>query len=108
MRRLPPAARQEPAPWVHFFFDGQQYEGREGEPLAFSLWAQGVRLLGWQEGSGAGRGLYCGIGHCFECRVRVDGLQDVRACLTPLREGLRAERQPPPAAPDSLEEPADV
>jgi sarcosine oxidase subunit alpha len=82
--------------WVTFWFDGQAYRGRAGEPLAVSLWRQGVRALGWREEGGAPRGLYCAIGHCFECRVTVEGERDRRACLEPVRQGLRAERQSPP------------
>ncbi|WJI17517.1 (2Fe-2S)-binding protein [Pseudoxanthomonas winnipegensis] len=31
----------------------------------------------------------CGMGVCFECRVRIDGLAHVRACMTPAREGMQ-------------------
>jgi D-hydroxyproline dehydrogenase subunit gamma len=31
----------------------------------------------------------CGMGVCFECRVRVDGVPHVRACLTPAAEGMQ-------------------
>lgn len=86
---------------VSFTFDGVAYQGFEGEPLAVRLWALGIRDLGQNEVRGGSRGLYCAIGHCFECRVTVDGERDRRACLTPLWEGLRAERQfpPPPLSP---------
>ncbi len=39
------------------------------------------------------RGLFCGMGVCFECLVSVDG-QPVRACITPVREGMSVEVQP--------------
>jgi D-hydroxyproline dehydrogenase subunit gamma len=38
--------------------------------------------------SGRPARMYCGIGLCFGCVVTVDG-QRVRACQTPVREGLR-------------------
>ena len=31
----------------------------------------------------------CGMGVCFECRVRIDGRAHVRACMTPAREGMQ-------------------
>jgi sarcosine oxidase subunit alpha len=37
--------------------------------------------------------MYCGIGHCFECRVTVDGIPDVRSCLVEVREGMRVALQ---------------
>jgi sarcosine oxidase subunit alpha len=56
--------------------------------LAAALWANGFILLGHNPNTGCPRGIYCGIGHCYECRVTVDGIEDVRSCLTPVREGM--------------------
>jgi aerobic-type carbon monoxide dehydrogenase small subunit (CoxS/CutS family) len=39
-------------------------------------------------GHGAPRGLFCGMGVCFDCLVTVDGVENVRACLTPVTEGM--------------------
>jgi sarcosine oxidase subunit alpha len=33
--------------------------------------------------------MYCGIGHCYECRVTVDGVEDVRSCLIRVRDGMQ-------------------
>lgn len=33
----------------------------------------------------------CGMGTCYECRVTVDGVTSVRACLLPVRDGMRVE-----------------
>lgn len=82
---------QQTAP---FTFEGRQLEGLEGEPIAVALLANGLRTLRHAEGSGEPRGLYCGIGQCYECRVTVDGTRNVRACVTPLRAGMRIERDP--------------
>ncbi len=82
---------------VTFYLDGQAVEGMEGEPVAMSLWALGYRVLGWNEESGRPRGLYCAIGHCYECRMTIDGQRDQRACCYPVRAGLAVERQTKPA-----------
>jgi hypothetical protein len=34
------------------------------------------------------RGPLCGMGTCFECRVTVDGVTNVRACLELVRDGM--------------------
>jgi len=73
---------------VRFRFDGVPVEAREGETIAASLLAEGVRKLRAHEHSGAARGIYCNIGHCMECRVAVDGRAGVRACLTLVSEGM--------------------
>ena len=39
--------------------------------------------------SGQPRAPLCGMGVCFECRVRIDGVEHQRACLVPAREGMQ-------------------
>lgn len=67
---------------VTFFFDGQVYEAHDQETIAAALLANGIRKLRVHEQSGTPRGIYCNIGHCFECRVSVNGVDGIRACLT--------------------------
>ncbi|GGB42280.1 (2Fe-2S)-binding protein [Virgibacillus dakarensis] len=76
---------------VTFTFNNETYQGLENESIAAALLANGIRTLRHHEESGAPRGIYCNIGHCFECRVTVNGQQGVRACLTPLKEGMVVE-----------------
>ncbi|WP_163971869.1 (2Fe-2S)-binding protein [Oceanobacillus halotolerans] len=76
---------------VSFTFNEKEYYGMNGEPIAAALLANGVRTLRHHEEKATPRGIYCNIGHCFECRVTVDGKQGVRSCLTPLQEGMVIE-----------------
>ncbi len=76
---------------ISFTFDGRDIHGRRGDTIASALWAVGLTVLG-QGAGGDPRGLYCGIGHCFSCRVTVDGVRGVRACLVLIRPGMRVER----------------
>jgi sarcosine oxidase subunit alpha len=39
----------------------------------------------------ASRAPLCGMGVCFECRVHVDGVAHVRACMTPVSEGMQVQ-----------------
>ncbi len=80
---------------VRFTFDGAAYEGLAGETIAAALTANGVRALR-KARSGAARGLWCGMGACFECVVTVDGKPEQRACLVKLADGQRIESAPPP------------
>lgn len=84
---------------ARFTFDGVAYEGLDGESIAAALTANGVRELR-RARSGDPRGLWCGMGACFECVVTVDGKPEQRACLEKLRDGMRIESAPPalPAA----------
>jgi len=38
---------------------------------------------------GEPRAAVCGMGVCFECRVRIDDTPHQRACMTPAREGMQ-------------------
>ncbi len=74
-------------------FDAREVVGREGEPLLATLLAAGVRVLRTMPRTGETRGGYCLVGRCTDCMVVVDGRPNVRACITPLRPGMRVETQ---------------
>jgi D-hydroxyproline dehydrogenase subunit gamma len=78
-----------PAP-VAIDVDGARVDAYPGESLATALLAAGVRVFR-RTPSGAPRGPVCNMGVCFECVVAVDGEPGVRACATPVREGMRVE-----------------
>jgi hypothetical protein len=82
-----------------FSFEGRELPAFPGETVAAALLAAGVRALRHGEGGGAGRGLFCGMGACFECRMVIDGLPNRRACMTPAAPGMRVARNPAPGAP---------
>lgn len=73
---------------VSITFDNKKYNALRDESIAAALLANGIRTLRHHEETGTPRGIYCNIGHCFECRVTVDGKQGVRACLTSVQEGM--------------------
>ncbi|MFJ5768953.1 (2Fe-2S)-binding protein [Psychrobacillus sp. NPDC093180] len=75
-------------PRVSFTFNHQKLEGLEGEPVVVALLANGIRSVRRCTTTGEPRGLYCGIGHCYECRATVDGVNNVRSCLTPLKANM--------------------
>lgn len=73
---------------ITFVFDDQKYKAYEEDTIASALLANGIRTLRKHEESGAPRGVYCNIGHCFECRVTAGREEGVRACLTPVQDGM--------------------
>jgi len=73
--------------------DGGELTAHEGESIAAALLAAGRRLTRWTARTGEPRGYFCGMGVCQDCLMTVDGLPNVRACMTPVREGLRVETQ---------------
>lgn len=77
--------RRPGAPAFTIRFDGEPVTAVPGQTVAAALWAAGVRSWRTSRVSGAARGLFCGIGVCFDCLVTVDGTPDQRACLVPAR-----------------------
>lgn len=78
---------------VGFSFDGQPMSGFEGEPIAMALHAAGVRVYRETPIRHQPRGFFCAIGNCSSCFMVVDGIPNVRTCVTPLHEGMRVETQ---------------
>lgn len=84
---------------VKFTFDGTTYTGLEGDTIASALLANGIRQLRVHEETGAPRAIYCNIGHCFECRVTVNDVNGVRACMTTIGEDMKVDSGKLQAAP---------
>jgi len=78
---------------VEFVFDGKRVKGYEGEPIATALLASGVKVFRYTVKSGSPRGVFCAIGRCTDCVMTVDGMPNVRTCITPLRGGLIVQTQ---------------
>jgi sarcosine oxidase subunit alpha len=95
MPRLPEASShsvrsREP---VSFTFDGKAMGALVGEPVAAALLANGIRAIRAHGKSGRPRGIYCGIGQCFDCIATVDGVTGCRTCLTVVKEGMEVESE---------------
>ncbi|WP_342358717.1 FAD-dependent oxidoreductase [Terrarubrum flagellatum] len=89
--------RLTPAAAVTFTFDGRPVSGLEGETIAAALSAAGDVALN-RRADGTARGLWCGMGACFECIVTVDGRMSQRACMTRIAAGMEVLSQAPSPA----------
>lgn len=78
-----------PSTRVRILVNGRMLDAREGESVAAALLAAGLRTLRTTLRRGEPRGLFCGIGQCFDCLVEVDGEARQRACMTRVRAGMR-------------------
>ncbi len=67
--------------------DGRPVTGITGQSIAGIVMACDQLELRRTAGEGRPRGVFCGIGVCFDCLVEVNGVQDVRACQRKAREG---------------------
>jgi aerobic-type carbon monoxide dehydrogenase small subunit (CoxS/CutS family) len=70
--------------------NGEPVSAFSGESVATVLLALGQRTFRHTD-QGAPRGLFCGMGVCFDCLVTVDGVENVRACMTPVAQGMEID-----------------
>jgi len=71
--------------------DGNACFAYQGETIAAALVADGKRVFRFSAKEKATRGLYCGMGVCFECLVTVNDVLNVRACMTAVEAGMKVE-----------------
>lgn len=85
--------RALPANELTFSFDGAPLSAREGQSVAAALIGAGI--LSWRRTrfDDRPRGVFCGIGACFDCLITINGEPNIRACLALVREGDHVERQ---------------
>jgi predicted molibdopterin-dependent oxidoreductase YjgC len=72
-------------------FDGRPVPTTAGESVGAALTNAGIRSWRTTRKAGRPRGLFCGIGICYDCLLTVDGQPNQRACLTPVAPGMRLE-----------------
>ena len=78
---------------ISFFIDGLEGIGYEGDTVASALHAMGIKKLSHSIHLKRPRGFYCAIGNCASCNMIVDGIPNVRTCVTLLHEGMIVETQ---------------
>ncbi|HEY1932920.1 MAG TPA: (2Fe-2S)-binding protein [Acetobacteraceae bacterium] len=75
------------------YFEGHALTARNGDSVAAALLANKIAVTRVTAPSGSPRGPFCMMGACFDCVAIVDGKPAVQTCLTPVRNGMRIERQ---------------
>lgn len=90
---------------VQASFDGTAIAADAGSSVAAAL--LGAGQAAWRSTrDGKPRGLFCGIGVCFDCIVEIDGESGQRACMIPIREGMDIRPAQGPASPGNPASPA--
>ena len=95
MRRLPqtPTQRINLTKKLGFSYRGKALEGVAGDTVASALHANGVRIFSRSIKYHRPRGLYSLDGQCSNCLMEIDGLPNMRAETTVLREGMTVSPQ---------------
>ena len=73
---------------ISFFIDGFSVDGRAGDSVLMAILSQ-VDAVRRTEFSGSPRAGFCQMGACQDCWVMLEGGERLRACTTPLTEGMR-------------------
>ncbi|HOG00269.1 MAG TPA: (2Fe-2S)-binding protein [Clostridia bacterium] len=84
---------EPPAKEVQIFVDGRPVAAREGEMIAAALIANGIFKFRYTPHAHKPRGVYCAIGRCTDCVMTVDGVPNIRTCITQVRDGMRVDTQ---------------
>ncbi len=82
-----------PTEMVRITIDGDALDARAGEPVAAALLAHGRRICRTTIKTGEPRGVFCAVGLCTDCLMQIDGVPGIRACVTPVRAGMRVRTQ---------------
>ena len=73
--------------------DGRAVIAIEDEPIAAALMATGISVFRYTRKKTEPRGVFCAIGQCTDCMMTVDGIPNVRTCVTPVKQGMKIETQ---------------
>lgn len=64
-----------------------------GESGAAALMAEGHIAFRRTARRGEARGVFCGMGICYDCLAVIDGQPSRRACMTEVRDGMTVRFQ---------------
>jgi len=78
---------------VEIEVDGQIIRAIEGEPIAAALMATGRKVFRYTLKRREPRGVFCAIGRCTDCMMIVNGMPNVRTCITPVKAGMKIKTQ---------------
>lgn len=87
------AVAARPDPPYEILVDGHRIPAVPGQTVGAAMAAAGFRSWRTTRYGDRPRGLFCGIGVCFDCLVTVNGRPSVRACLVEAQQGDTVETQ---------------
>jgi sarcosine oxidase subunit alpha len=73
---------------VTILINGRKTTCCRGESVHAVLLAAGHRQLRNSKTGGGARGVFCGMGVCYECMVTINGVSNQRACMIDVEDGM--------------------
>ena len=90
--RIPLDGNIERGEAVTIDLNGKPVTAYLGESVATVLLSEEIFAMRTTT-EGEPRGVFCGMGVCFDCLVVVDGKPNTRACMTWIRAGMKIRTQ---------------
>ena len=78
---------------IQFTFDDKTISAVSGQSVGAALLATNQRSLRKTRFNEDKRGIFCGIGVCFDCLVVIDGITNQRACIIEAKSGMKVQTQ---------------
>jgi predicted molibdopterin-dependent oxidoreductase YjgC len=78
---------------IRIFLNGEATIVSDGQSVGALLLEEGLRITRTTRFASQPRGMFCGIGICFDCLITINGVTNQRACLTGVEEGMSIETQ---------------
>ena len=76
---------------VNIRVNGKVFTAYEGETVHATLLAAGYRVLRKTPKTHQPRGIFCGMGVCYDCLVTINGEPNQRACMTRVEDRMEIE-----------------
>lgn len=73
---------------IKFTYNGKPVLAYNGESIAAALTAADIRVFRNSRKYHEPRGVFCAIGHCTDCIMKVNGVENVKTCMTIAEEGM--------------------
>jgi len=93
IKNHPILGKMEEKKKVKIYVDNKEMEAYEGEMVASALLANGKKVFRLTKKEKRPRGIFCAIGRCTDCVMIVNGIPNIRTCITPVQEGMEIETQ---------------
>lgn len=76
---------------VTIYYENQPIKAQSGDPVAVALMNAGIKGFRKTRKKKEKRGVYCAIGRCTDCMMTINGIPNVRTCITPVEDGMRID-----------------
>lgn len=74
---------------VTIYVNGEPIEAVKGEVVAAALLTAGYKTFRKTPKYHRPRGIFCAIGRCTDCALTINGVPNVRSCVTPVEDGMQ-------------------